>query len=253
MEKEEAFESIAAHMKKNPIENVGIFDRIGWFFTFHRLAAASMCVLLLLSAGGGVAYAAEDAMPDDVLYPVKVNVTEPLVDTALRFHPERRAAWTQRRLERRFREAEHLSSHEGFTPDSRKFLQKRIEHRMEKMQKHLDRVPEERRMKAQEHMDAVLESHQEFLDQVEGGEMNGEELNVFKEHIRGVHNKARKRWGTGPGHGKPGFRSPINSQNIPQEVRHKREQLGLPSGGKPRPNVKGNLLQKRKQRPDHKR
>ncbi|MDP7068914.1 MAG: hypothetical protein QF815_00160, partial [Candidatus Peribacteraceae bacterium] len=25
MEKEEAFESIAAHMKKNPIENVGIF------------------------------------------------------------------------------------------------------------------------------------------------------------------------------------------------------------------------------------
>ncbi len=77
-------------------------------FSVNRFIAMVSASLALVGAGGGVlAYAAESALPGDLLYPVKVSVNEPVV-TLLQHTPQEKARWAARKLERRLDEARVL-------------------------------------------------------------------------------------------------------------------------------------------------
>ncbi|MBI2483147.1 hypothetical protein HYV74_03130 [Candidatus Uhrbacteria bacterium] len=65
---------------------------------------AGMSVLVL---GSGVAFAAEHALPGELLYPMKVHLNEE-VRAAFSVGPRARAAWNTRRAERRLEEFESL-------------------------------------------------------------------------------------------------------------------------------------------------
>ncbi len=66
-------------------------------------------VLVLIVVGGGAAYAAEGALPGDLLYPVKVNINEP-VRSALAFSDESKADVHAALAVRRMQEAETLAA-----------------------------------------------------------------------------------------------------------------------------------------------
>ena len=72
---------------------------------FHRAVYAATIVAIV---GGGTAYAAEGALPGEVLYPIKVNVSEK-VEGALALSAEAKADWNTKRLSRRLEEAESLA------------------------------------------------------------------------------------------------------------------------------------------------
>ncbi|MDB5244949.1 MAG: hypothetical protein JWN90_54 [Parcubacteria group bacterium] len=72
---------------------------------FFRISAA---LVVLISMLGGTAYAANDALPGTTLYPVKLNLTEP-VQTALIPSTEGKAAWHAILAERRLEEATDLA------------------------------------------------------------------------------------------------------------------------------------------------
>ncbi len=184
LEKSEGLDRLLSHMKKHPIAHGGW---VRHFFALHRVGAMAMVALLLIGAGGGgVVYAAEDAMPEDILYPVKLHFNEPLIGA---FHrtPERRAEWEQRRLDRRLREAEHLSERSTeFTPERREMLQQRIESRIDMFQKHIENLPEDRRVELEDRMQDRFDRHQEFLQKIEEGEVSREEFKQFKQHIQKV-------------------------------------------------------------------
>jgi len=75
LEKAESFAGITRHMQRNPLKVQK--HPLQHFFALHRVGAMAMCAVLLMGAGGGGAvYAAEDAMPEDILYPVKLHVNE---------------------------------------------------------------------------------------------------------------------------------------------------------------------------------
>lgn len=75
------------------------------YFSINRFIAMISASLALVGAGGGVlAYAAESALPGDLLYSVKVGVNEPVV-TLLQHTPKEKARWAARKLERRMDEA----------------------------------------------------------------------------------------------------------------------------------------------------
>ncbi len=75
-----------------------------------RLPAIALSVLVLLGAsGGGIVYAAEFALPGDVLYSVKVHMNEAFV-AGLQATPEDRARWAVSRLERRMAEYNALKA-----------------------------------------------------------------------------------------------------------------------------------------------
>lgn len=71
-----------------------------------RIMPIALLITLLLS--GGVSYAAEGAMPGDVLYPIKINVNEE-VRGLLTIQEDAKANWEARRAERRLEEAEELA------------------------------------------------------------------------------------------------------------------------------------------------
>ena len=72
-------------------------------------------ILALMFGGGGVSYAAEGAVPGDVLYPIKVSVNEEARDLVT-FSPEAKADWESRLVERRLEEAEKLVEGDALNP-----------------------------------------------------------------------------------------------------------------------------------------
>lgn len=75
-----------------------------------RLAGVAFAVLLLVGAsGGGIVFAAEQALPGEILYAVKLHVNETL-HAGLQFTAEEKARWAVRRLERRMEELKRLEA-----------------------------------------------------------------------------------------------------------------------------------------------
>jgi hypothetical protein len=94
--------------------------RQSWSSTFVVAA------LILMLAGGGVAFAAEATLPGDKLYPVKVELTEPLRDS-LAFSVSAKAYLEELKIERRLKEAAKLAAQGRLTDSVNAQIQKRIE------------------------------------------------------------------------------------------------------------------------------
>ncbi|OGM99781.1 MAG: hypothetical protein A3B91_02210 [Candidatus Yanofskybacteria bacterium RIFCSPHIGHO2_02_FULL_41_29] len=88
---------------------------IGTKFSFSSV----MAVLLIISVlvGGGVAVGAERALPGDILYPIKVDVTEE-VRGWMSVSEEAKADWELRRVQRRLEEAEEMASEGSLDADA---------------------------------------------------------------------------------------------------------------------------------------
>jgi len=77
--------------------------------TLRRAAAIISASLSMLAAGGGaLAYAAESAVPSDLLYPIKIAINEPIIGLLHRT-PEAQAAWAVKKFERRLHEVRALA------------------------------------------------------------------------------------------------------------------------------------------------
>ncbi len=74
----------------------------------RRISYVLAAVLVVVLAGGSAAYASEKSLPGDILYPVKVNIVEPIKE-ALAATPEQKAQVETSLAEERLKEAETLS------------------------------------------------------------------------------------------------------------------------------------------------
>lgn len=79
----------------------------GWFFTMRPVAATLVLALFISSAG--VSYAAEDALPGDILYAIKTRVNEP-VKGALAVSASAKTAWEMDVAGERVKEAATLAA-----------------------------------------------------------------------------------------------------------------------------------------------
>jgi hypothetical protein len=84
------------------------------FSSFH-LRPVAMALMLVLCVGVGTSYAAEGALPGNLLYPVKIHVNES-VRGALAVGSEAKAQWNIARTARRLAEAETLAQQNNLTP-----------------------------------------------------------------------------------------------------------------------------------------
>ena len=77
-----------------------------WFFMSRSFAFA---IVLVVLAGGGTTFAAEGSLPGDLLYPLKVNITE-RVETALALSPKAKVVVNTKLAQRRIAEVQVLAA-----------------------------------------------------------------------------------------------------------------------------------------------
>ncbi len=103
-------------------------------FARARGMAWTMAGLLLMTTSG-ITYAAESAVPGDILHGLKVNVNEEVV-RAFSFGAEARMLWEARRAERRLEEAGKLAATGALTPERERQV-------AEQFERHIERVSEQ--------------------------------------------------------------------------------------------------------------
>lgn len=114
-EKERMRESLVSYMEYKPIRSGKVLIRepkkipVFSFFRAHHFSGALLIAMIVTSSTFGMTFAADDALPGDLLYGVKVNFNEEIKSVFLST-PEDRIAWEQERAERRLVEASQLAA-----------------------------------------------------------------------------------------------------------------------------------------------
>ncbi|MES3006020.1 MAG: DUF5667 domain-containing protein [Patescibacteria group bacterium] len=111
-EKLAIFNRVSTYADSNPVTGALKSPFFGWTFVFAhermRYVYASIAITLILATGAGTAFAAERSLPGDFLYPIKINVTEP-VKGALKVGSEAKIKWEGNKAVKRLEEAEKLA------------------------------------------------------------------------------------------------------------------------------------------------
>lgn len=117
------YRTLHAYMEMKPLrtsQSYGPRTMQSWFFTFRPVSA--VLVLALFVSSAGVSYAAEDALPGDVLYVVKTQVNEP-VRGALALSASAKTAWATSVAGERVQEAATLAAEGRLDAATQKQLQ----------------------------------------------------------------------------------------------------------------------------------
>jgi len=131
-----------------------------------RIYSGLAAVLILIIGVGGTAYASEDALPGDVLYPVKVNISEP-IQTALVPSDKGKAAWHAILAERRLEEAAQLAAKGTLTPDTQEEIAANFNEQVDASDENADQLERHGDMlgslSVRSDLDARLTAHEQIL------------------------------------------------------------------------------------------
>ena len=113
-----------------------------WYSLFwsHQFRVAYAVLFITLSVSSGVVFAAENALPGDVLYAVKTKVTERVERAFVAAAPETQARFETKLVERRLQEAEKLDKKETFKEETKKIAKEEIEKQAEKAESAFEKV-----------------------------------------------------------------------------------------------------------------
>lgn len=96
-----------------------------FFININRPMIATLAVIITLVFGGGVSAAAENAVPGDLLYPVKVKVNEE-IRASIALNPEAKARVAANRVERRLEEIAVLANKGELKEETRAMIEAKI-------------------------------------------------------------------------------------------------------------------------------
>ncbi len=194
-EKEDIRGVLLSFIKENPVRNytdnrhkVEKVPFLQLFFN-HKPMVVTLIAAILIAFGGGTAAAAENTLPGDWLYPVKVNINEE-VRAVLTASAEAKVAWDARRAERRLEEAEKLAQNGKLTTSTSRMLADKFEGfsnkanvRLEKLQT-AGKLTEEQVEELKENFEVAIKAHDEVLSRIQDKAQEKEELKAVVESLR---------------------------------------------------------------------
>ncbi|GEM_PF-1449008 len=145
------------HKAKGASPILSPFTNLLAAFRRNHRAPIALGLILMLSAGSGVALAAERAVPGDILYPVKVNVDEK-VAAAFAVSTEAKANLATRLADRRLDEAAELSSRSGLSTRTRTELKERLAGHLNDTKKHVAKLRSKGRSREAREIETELKS-----------------------------------------------------------------------------------------------
>ncbi|MBI2023630.1 hypothetical protein HYT01_03655 [Candidatus Giovannonibacteria bacterium] len=161
-EKKRMRTELSLFIERNPVRNPGearLISHVRSLFLpgtlMANLQTMAIALIIALLIGGGTSFAAQSALPGDILYPIKVNVNEEVRGwTALT--AEAQTEWDVQRIERRLSEAEELSAEGKLNAETRSEIETQFEKHAEKFKKHSSKI------ESKKNASAALEAHSEF-------------------------------------------------------------------------------------------
>ncbi|PIQ78424.1 hypothetical protein COV82_01015 [Candidatus Peregrinibacteria bacterium CG11_big_fil_rev_8_21_14_0_20_46_8] len=106
-EKSTVREFLVAHMQSHPVAEQPVATHQSFWSFLRAIQTVPAALLLILFMSIGTGFAAERSLPGDILYPIKVNITEN-VRTFVAVSPEAKINWETERAGRRLEEVEVL-------------------------------------------------------------------------------------------------------------------------------------------------
>lgn len=155
-EKKQGAREFARFMKHGAVEieeKPSFYER---FFHLSRrfvLTSASVMGVLMLSTGG-ITYAAESAVPGDLLYPIKTQLNEP-VQGFFHFSPEAKMEWQMEQMERRLEEAKVLTNKGQIQGEFKDQLNQKLEGNQNQILNHIKNLRDQGK---NEEADAIVEN-----------------------------------------------------------------------------------------------
>jgi len=153
----------------------------------------TVVLLVTIAVGGGASLAAEQALPGDALYPIKIQMNEN-ARSVLAFSQEAKAEWKVEQIGRRLQEAETLAVKGKLRSNQAVTLEKKFD----QYTRHIDNAAA--RLEAQgnaeaaaevhSNLEAMLSAHEKILDRVRGVQS---ELNENNEEVREFVAKVKVR------------------------------------------------------------
>lgn len=199
-DKARAYELLSRYMRMNPArfreDGRHQLQRSPFqvFIKNYKFLCKPMMVLAVLvitvMAGGGASLAAENALPGDVLYSVKVEVNEEF-RSVLAFSQEAKAEWKVQQTERRLQEAEKLVVKGEFGSESAAKVDAKFEQHTQKLSEIASKLEANGNVEAaaaiHSNLEAALEAHEKIL-----GALNDETDGEVKEILGKVKVKTRE-------------------------------------------------------------
>ena len=161
------------------------------FLNMHKTFAYALgAFLIFILTGGTLAYSAEGTVPGDLLYPVKVNVTEPIRDV-LATTPSAKAEWDAAKAARRLSEAETLANRNKLTPEYRAEIEKNFNTNVSAFHTIVKSMATTTPMRdsLDSKFNNSINAHADILAKIGLGEADGEqhEVNVLEQTVLHAH------------------------------------------------------------------
>lgn len=112
-------------------------------FFSKRAQASFLSVIIVLGYGSSVSFAAESALPGDILYPIKTKVAEPVARLVTATSPAAEAKFETKLLERRLQEAESLETDKKLDQELKQEVRKVIREQSLKAKKKIKDVEDD--------------------------------------------------------------------------------------------------------------
>lgn len=167
-EKDELRSDLLSYMEFHPVMEAELnrpimYRSILEVLIINRTMPIALLIAILFS--GGVSFAAERALPGDVLYPVKVNVNEE-VRGLIALNQEGKAEWESKRAERRLEEAEKLAISGELKAEIIAKLEDNFEEHADKVEERIAKLEEKGNIEAAERLSSALEIALDSHDRV---------------------------------------------------------------------------------------
>ncbi len=188
-------EHLKSFMQTHPVRTIAGSRQLRQEAPIHFLSSLKSMLLkplpitlsALLLLGGGTAFAAEQALPDEALYPIKLQVNERVRAT---FTPtsEGKAKWEVRVAERRLEEIEKLAAEKKLTAETQAQVETTFDLQTKLIQEKIARLKAEGNINAaaelSESFQMSLQTHETILTKLDAENIDTNAMDPLLEKIK---------------------------------------------------------------------
>jgi len=181
-EKAEIKSALVRYAKANPIKVEMSIPSPFSMYNFRNKKSISFLVITGLLLGGTVSFAAENTVPGDTLFPIKVNINENIRGT-FAVTSKAKAELEVRLLERRLEEVEKLALMSEVTPEIYQVAEKNVLHYSERVKQRIEKFEEDDdsddALETASKLSDVFNNHELVLVELNKGELLAENETVL--------------------------------------------------------------------------